>query len=78
VLPRNCLLKYIPEENKERGKDRSDRKKRKRKQVASGLPSESERILEIERIRSTLSHCVENLLWKGLWTCRKTEYRMNE
>jgi hypothetical protein len=27
---------------------------------------------------STRSHCVENLLWKRLWTCRKTDYRMNE
>jgi hypothetical protein len=42
------------------------------------LPSESERILEIERIRSTLSHCAESLFWKVLWTCHKTEYGMNK
>jgi hypothetical protein len=25
-----------------------------------------------------IMHSVENLLCKGLWTCRKTEYGMNE
>jgi hypothetical protein len=29
--------------------------------------------LEIER-GSTRSQFVENLFWKGLWTCRKTDY----
>ena len=27
---------------------------------------------------STLSHSLENWLWKRLWTCRKTAYRENE
>jgi hypothetical protein len=27
---------------------------------------------------STRSHSVENSLWKKLWTCRKTDYTMNE
>ena len=22
----------------------------------------------------SISHCVESWLWKGLWTCRKTDY----
>ena len=34
-----------------------------------------ERILEIEK-GSTRSLSVENSLWKGLWTCRETDYRM--
>jgi hypothetical protein len=34
-------------------------------------------ILEIER-GSTRSHYLENLLWKRLWTCRKTDHDMNE
>jgi hypothetical protein len=25
-----------------------------------------------------MSHCLENWLWKRLWTCRKTDERMNE
>jgi hypothetical protein len=37
----------------------------------------TEKILEIER-GSTRSHHVENLLWKRLRTCRKTDYRINE
>jgi len=27
---------------------------------------------------SNKSHCVAKSLWKSLWTCRKTDYRMNE
>jgi hypothetical protein len=32
-----------------------------------------EKVLEIERDR-TISHCMENWLRKGLWSCGKTEY----
>jgi hypothetical protein len=35
------------------------------------------RILETER-GNTISHCVENSLWKRLCTCRKTDCGMNE
>jgi len=34
-------------------------------------------MLEFER-GSTRSLCVENLVWKVLWTCRKADYVMNE
>ena len=34
-------------------------------------------MLDIER-GSTRSHCVENSIWQRLWTCRKTDYVMNE
>ena len=33
--------------------------------------------MEFER-GSTRSNTVENLLWKRLWTCRKTDYVVNE
>jgi hypothetical protein len=33
-------------------------------------------IMEIER-GSSRSHSLENSIWKKLWTCRKTNYRMN-
>jgi len=33
--------------------------------------------LENER-GSTRSQSVENSFWKGLWTCRNTDYEMNE
>jgi hypothetical protein len=36
-----------------------------------------EKILEIGR-GSTRSPNVENSLWKGLRTCRKTDYRMHD
>jgi len=35
------------------------------------------RILSFEGGRSRL-HYVESSLWKRLWTCRKTDYEMNE
>jgi hypothetical protein len=46
------------------------------KQILDDLKEKSE-ILEIER-GSTRSHSMENSLWKRLWTCRKTDCRMNE
>ena len=36
----------------------------------------NERILEIKR-EITRLHCVENLLWKRLCSCRKADYGMN-
>jgi len=33
-------------------------------------------MLEIEG-GSTVLHCVKHSLWKRLWTCHKTDYRMN-
>ena len=33
-------------------------------------------ILKVQRA-NTRSHCLENSLWKRLWTCRKTHYIMN-
>jgi hypothetical protein len=38
---------------------------------------EKKMILETER-GSTGSHCVQNSLWKKLWTGRETDYRMND
>jgi Cys-tRNA synthase (O-phospho-L-seryl-tRNA:Cys-tRNA synthase) len=35
------------------------------------------RILEIER-GSTTWHCMQNSLWKRLWTCHKTDYGIND
>jgi hypothetical protein len=62
------------------GKDRSDRKMRKKKLAATGLPYRNEGVPEIESgsTRSHRSHSVKNLLWKRLRTCYKTDYRMNE
>jgi len=35
------------------------------------------RILEIDRGRN-ISRLIQNSLWKNLWTCRQTDYRMNQ
>jgi hypothetical protein len=51
------------------------RRGKRRKQLLDDL--EQKKILEIER-GSTRSHPVENSLWKRLWTCRKTDYSMND
>jgi len=75
-LYRNCLPKHITEETMA-GKDRSDRKMRKKKLAITGLLYRNERVLEIER-GSARSHSVENWLWKGLWTYHKTDSRMND
>jgi hypothetical protein len=50
--------------------------KMKKSLAATGCPHVNGNILEIER-KSTRSHSVKNCLWKKLWTCRKTDYRMN-
>jgi hypothetical protein len=48
----------------------------KKTAAATGRPSGHGKILEIER-ESITSHCVENSLWKRLWTYRKANYRTN-
>jgi len=58
-------------------KGKSDGKTREKTEEATGCSQEIEKILEIER-QSNGSHSVENSLWKGQWTCRKTDCRMNE
>jgi hypothetical protein len=30
------------------------------------------------KIRNIMAHCVQNSLWKRLWTCRKIDYGVNE
>ena len=72
ILRRNSLIKHVIE-----GKVRRDgRRGRRRKQLLDDL-KEKKRLLEPDR-NSTRSHCVENSLWKTLWTCRRTDYAMNE
>jgi len=56
-LYRNCLPKHITEETMV-GKERSDRRTRKKKLAATGLPYRNDRALEIES-ESTRSLCEE-------------------
>jgi hypothetical protein len=68
VLCWNCLLKHVIEGKKE------GRIEGKEEEVSSYWMILRKREGEIE-IRSTRLHCVENLLWNRLWTCRKTDCR---
>ena len=51
--------------------------RRQRRRLKQLVDVKIDRILEIER-GSTESHSVEKSLWKGQWTCRKTDCGMNE
>ena len=51
------------------------RRERRRKKVLDDL-KKIKRVLEIER--GSQDPTVENSLCKRLWTCRNTDYRMNE
>jgi len=59
----------------DRGKVRCNEKTRKKTKAATGKSQGRDRVLEIER-GCTRSYCVENSVWKNLWTCRKTDYGM--
>jgi hypothetical protein len=71
ILHENYLLQHII-----KGKiEGTGRRGRRRKKPLDNL--KEKRTLYIER-GSTRSHSAVNLLWKKLWACRKTGYRMNE
>jgi hypothetical protein len=70
-----CLLKYVIEGKIEGRVEVKARRGRRRKQLLDDL--KEKRMMEIERGRSR-SHSVKNSFWKRLWTCLKTDYRMNE
>jgi hypothetical protein len=56
-------------------KDRSDGKKRRRKQILDYL---KETTGYWELMEEALSLSVENSFWKRLWTCCKADCGMNE
>jgi hypothetical protein len=72
ILQRNCLLKDIIEGKIGEGIEIRERPGKRHKQL-----SDDQTILEIER-GSTRSHCLENLLWKRLQTCRTADYGVSE
>jgi hypothetical protein len=73
---RSCFLKHVIEGKVEESVEVTGRRGRTRKPLLDDL-KEKKMILVIER-GSTRSHCVENSLWKGLWSCNKTDYRMSK
>ena len=71
VLPGALAAGTLPRYNTIEGRiEVSGRRGRNRKQLLDDL-KETE-------IGSTRSPSVENSIWKGLWTCRKTDNRKNE
>jgi hypothetical protein len=66
---RKRLLKHVTEGQVEGKIAGTRRQGRRSKQLLDGF---KEKILEIER-GGTRSLCVENTLWKRLWTCRKAD-----
>jgi hypothetical protein len=68
ILRRNCLLRRVIEVTGRQG--------RRCRKLLDDLKGK-ERILLFEG-GSSGSHYVESSLWNRLWTCRKTDYEMNE
>jgi len=67
-LPRDCFLKTVNEWKKVREDEDEG-------VTDYWMTLKKDKLLEIQR-ESTSSHCVENSLWKRLWTWRKTDYAM--
>jgi hypothetical protein len=76
ILRINCLLKHVIEGMLEGRTEMMGRRGRRRKQLLDDL-KEKKRYwkLKEEALDRTLSR---TRFWKRLWTCRKTDYRMNE
>ena len=72
-MRRNCPLKHVFEGKIEGRIDVTGRRRRRCKQLLDDLEETRGYLLYIAR-GSTSSHCLENSLWKRLWTCRKTDY----
>jgi len=53
------------------------RRGRRRRKLKDDLKERREKMLSLVG-GSSRSHYVESSLWKRLWTCRKTDYKLNE
>jgi hypothetical protein len=71
----NCLLKHVIEGKTEERIDVMVKRERRRKQLLDDLYG-WKKVMEVER-GITMSHCMENWLWKRPWTC-KADCGMNE
>jgi hypothetical protein len=72
ILSRNCLLQRVIEGKIQGGIEVTGRQGRRCTRLLDDLNGK-ERILSFEG-GSSGSHYLESLLWKRLWTCRKTDY----
>ena len=71
ILRRNFLLKQVIEGKIKGEMEVARRRGRRRKKLLDDFKD----VFEGE---SSRSHYVEASFWRRLWTCRQTEYRMNE
>jgi hypothetical protein len=74
ILRRNCLLMHNTEGKIKGSIEVTGRRGRSRKQLLDDF-KETRGYRKLKR-GSTASHCMENSLWKRLWTYHKTD-RMN-
>ena len=66
-MHRNCLPYTVLKEREE------ERENEEEEDISSYYRNLREKILETEK-ENTRFPCVENSVWKRLWTCRKTDY----
>jgi hypothetical protein len=71
ILRRNCLLHRVIEGKIKGGIDVTGRRGRRRRKLLDDL---KERTGYSNLKEEALDRNVESLLWKRLWTCRKTDY----
>ena len=74
IMRRNCLFWQVTEGKIEGRIEATGRRERILRQLLDDIKENN--IQETER--SSRSHCLENSLWKRLWTVLKTDYIMNE
>jgi hypothetical protein len=78
ILRRNCLLQRVIEGKIQWGIEVTGRQGRRRRKLLDDLKERRGYChLEEEALDRTTRY-VESSLWKRLWTCRKTDYLMNE
>jgi hypothetical protein len=76
ILRRNCLLRQVIEVNIKGGIEVTGRRGRRRRKLLDDLKERRcySHLNEEALVRTT----VESSLWKRLWTCRETDYQVNE
>ena len=74
ILHRNCLLKHIMEGKIERI-EVTGKRGRRCKELVDDL---EEMRGQCKLIEEALDCILENFVWKRLWICHKTDYRMNK
>ena len=75
ILRRNCLLQRVIEGKIKGGIEVTGRRGRRRRKLLNDLKKRrGYSYLKDEALDGTM----ESSLWKRLWTCRKTDYCMNE